>query len=89
VQSKQELEILLKRLKQWKKGRDKKNTWNRTHNDYNFEDEALGLDIHECFEHSGVSEWIEAIEFVLDKDKEKRKKVSRQIKELKNLLRRN
>ena len=68
MKSKQELEALLNRLSEWKKKQDRKKFPKR---ELWFEDEKLGLKILEDFEHTGVSEWIEALRLVLDKKRKR------------------
>ena len=74
LKNEQELEALLNKLSEWKKKRDRKNVWKRKYRDNWFEDKKLGLKILEDFSHSGVTEWTEALRWVLDKKRRKEPK---------------
>jgi len=64
LKGEQELKALLDRLSEWKKKQDRKGLPKR---ELWFEDEKLGIRILEDYSHSGVSEWIDALRWVLDK----------------------
>ncbi len=66
LKTEQEIKALLSKLSKWKEEQEMKDYSKR---EMFYEDEGSGLRILEDVEHSGVTEWIEALGWVLSKSK--------------------
>jgi hypothetical protein len=64
LKSEQELKALLTKLSEWKEQQEMKEHLEK---ETFFEDKDLGLQILEDYDHSGVTEWIDALHWILNK----------------------